>query len=142
MRELWPVVCRNVLLPPMGIRYAIGMLLALASMSALADWQMRHSSSDAEGYLDPATVRRVAGQSQIWFLSNFRQPTKFGSSSLRILLESDCALGRQRWLRTIEYSGPMGTGKTLSTSSSPEGWYNVSPGSAFESVLKFVCNEQ
>ena len=142
MRDPWPLGCRSLLRPTARTRSAIGLLLALTSVSARADWQLRHSSNDAEGYIDPTTVRQVAGHSQLCFLSNLRNPTKFGSSSLRILLESDCALGRQRWLRTIEYSGPMGKGKTLSTSSSPEGWYSVSPGSAFESVLKFVCNEQ
>ncbi len=142
MRDLLPIAYSSSRLFTKRARHAIGLVLALTSMSAVADWQLRHSSSDADGYIDSGTVRRVGENSQIWFLSDFRRPSKFGSSSLRILLENDCALGRQRWLQTTEYSGPMGTGRTVSTSSSPEGWYYVSPGTTFESVLKFVCSEQ
>jgi hypothetical protein len=108
-------------------------LLLLSSVSAYAEWVKIGSTDDYTYFADPSAIRRKGSLVKRWELYDFKtvQTLKRGSSfSFKQLMEYDCAEEQFRQIAIHAYSGQMGSGEIVESSSGDPGkWQPVIPGS-------------
>jgi hypothetical protein len=123
------------------------MLLALVSNSAIADWVViQVSTNDAvTAYAKPANTRRVGGKVKMWGLLDQKIAEEiFGKPYMSMMFqdEYDCKENQLRNLVLSFYSGNMGDGEVIDTSSNTGKWQPVSPGTLEEALLKRACRKK
>ena len=106
----------------------LGLLLA---QPVWAEWTELGAPDELTHYIDHETVRRTESGRRAWFLYNFKTARELSSkktySSLTLLMEFDCSGERYRGLQWTAYSGNMGRGNVVSSTSAVSGWEVVAP---------------
>lgn len=130
----------------------LGLLLALWSMGANADWTLMGGSTDIfSAYADIASARRIEpGHVQMWGLYNFSRPdvavTGHKHQSTRSLREYDCTVPQARLLSFVDHSEAMGTGAMILAGNPgdvqlPGRWEAVVTGAVDEAFWKAACGK-
>lgn len=127
-------------------KFAIGMLLAAVSASALAEvWIEISRSDDYLAYADPSSVRRDGDLVKMWSMFDYKnpQPGIPGKTylSTRRHFEYDCKRGRARALAVSSHAAREGKGDALASASVKYEWRAVVPESADDYLLKFACKK-
>jgi hypothetical protein len=93
-------------------------------------------------YFDPDTLRRKGDVVKWWELYDYKvTQTVSGNSFLSIKAQNeyDCAEERIRTLAMSEFSGNMGTGTVIYTSSDVGKWAPVQPASLGQTMWEGAC---
>lgn len=91
-------------------------MLAAMSTGAMVEWVKVGGDTDGTtSYIDPPTIRKDGNFRRLWALDDLKQRGKLGEMSRRVLNEYDGKEARIRFLSMNEHSGPMASGKTLSS---------------------------
>ena len=127
-----------------SIRAIASCFLALLSGGARADWTAVGQPNEIyAAFADVATLRRQGGVASMHGLYDFRRqdftPEGRGLFSTAVLREYDCEGRRVRLLSAIDFSGHMGEGTPVATSSTPRRWEAVVPGGIDEAYFTVAC---
>jgi hypothetical protein len=104
----------------------------------LMGWTLVRSDDQAVHYVKLPVVRPKNGPARIWGRTEYSPATKSAIRSEADLMAVDCAQGRLRALRMMQYTDSNLAG-TLNAVTSPTEWAHVPPGSLGEVILKIGC---
>jgi len=122
-------------------------LLMLSSGTVFAEWVLV-SGDDAAGlavYVDPATIRCNGNLAKMWQLYDYKTvQTVAGDSLLSIkrFNEYDCGEERTRMLGYTWFSGNMGSGNVVYSTTEQLPWEPVVPRTINRSLWKVACNKK
>ena len=142
-----PIVDK-VFLGGLSSKLIAGLIFLLISNFALAQWVGIASSSDRGGYsvyVDPDTRESIGETVNYWFLYDFKKLQKTATSSYlsyEIQLEINCQKQMGRILGFIDYSEPMGVGKSVRASSKAQDWSTLNPYTKDEIIWRIACPNQ
>lgn len=127
-------------------RVFVGLLLAVMSTGAIAEWVRALDTDHSDHYVDLSTIRKNGKMVKMWDMTDHREPTSNGRapfSSEVAQVEYDCGEERSRLLALTRYSGHMGRGKVVFSASPPDpaSWSPARPGSVGHGMLKIACGE-
>jgi len=122
-------------------------ILVLSSAPAYAEWVLLGTTDDGmTTYADPDTMRRKGDLVKMWALYDFKTiRTVEGKSYLSYMVqrEYDCAEERIRYLAFTFFSGNMGSGKVVPTTSDEQQKSEpVQPDSIGLTLFKTACAKQ
>ena len=121
-------------------------LLLLSSGPAYAEWVAIGSSDDGvTAYADPDTIRRNEEMVKMWILLDFKTTQAVASDlilSIKGQEEYDCDGKRRRLLIFSEFSGNMGGGKEVYSTSGNGNWDPVAPGGVVQALWTYACGEK
>jgi hypothetical protein len=124
-------------------------LLVLSSGSAYAEWVAVASSQSKDGYYtvyaDPDTIRRKEEMVKMWLLFDFKTTQTVAGHlilSIKGQEEYDCDGKRRRVLIFSEFSGNMGGGQAVYSTSDERSWAPVDPESIVHDVWEFACGKK
>lgn len=125
-------------------RYAFGLLLALGSAHAAAEWTPVGVANEIyAAYADRESIRRNGNLASMHGLYDFRRqdftPQGQALYSTAVLREYDCAARAVRLLSSIDFSGHMGEGAAVSTSGAPRRWEQIVAGGIDEAYWNVAC---
>lgn len=109
---------------------------------AFSGWVLVDGNDKAKVYVDPETIQRKDTFVTMWVLDDLQTGHTRGSDkylSSRAQEEHDCRAQRFRVLAVANFSGNMGSGKEVYTSSVESKWASIPPGTLAQSVWKFAC---
>ena len=122
------------------------LLLALvfACGSAAAEWTaVGRGDYIHTPYADKASIRRQGALARMSGMYDFSRqdftPEGMGLYSSVVLREYDCAQRRVRLLSSIDFSGHMGAGEAVGTSSRVGRWESIVEGGVDEAYWRFAC---
>jgi len=121
--------------------------LLLSSGHVHAEWVLV-SGDDGAGlavYVDPATIRRNGNLAKMWQLYDYKTvQTVAGDSllSMKRFNEYDCVEERTRMLGYTWFSGNMGSGNVVYSTSEQQPWEPAVPRSINRSLWKVACNKK
>ena len=121
------------------MRAVLCFLFALVAAPAWAGWVKVGETNAASLYIDPASITEDGQLRRVLEIRDLKQRNEIGAMSLRGLFEYDCKEGKSRNLSVSAHSEAMAGGKTLLSTSDPNSWNAVQPGTAVGSILKSVC---
>jgi surface-adhesin protein E len=134
---------------PLAYFWGFGLLITLLLFSsgpAFAEWaKMGETQSGITVYADLDTIRKQAHFAKWWELYDLKtKHTMAGDSFLSIKMqrEFDCAEERTRTLAFLWYSGNMGSGEVVYSSSDESKWDPVAPDTIDQTHWKFLCGKQ
>ncbi len=131
--------CRTLRVP-LRASLALSLVAALlAGTLARAEWVLFAETSRSVVYLDQATLRKEGNLRSVSVLTDLKSQGPSGQRSMRTLYEYDCEKKQSRGLSISSHSGPMATGEIIARYDAPDVWSDVLPGTASESILRFVC---
>ena len=128
----------------------LGLMLLVTAGAASAEWTFVGDTGDGGDdfihYVDRATIRRNGNLVKMWDLKDYKTPQKSsgGDSYLSIKSQSeyDCKEEQMRMLALLLFSGKMGSGKVVySTSEASMQWQPISPVSIGETLWKVACGK-
>ena len=112
----------------------------------MAEWTYHAGNKDSDVYINYDSIRKNGEMAQMWFMEDYRGVKKisYGKSflSAQTLGEYDCKNERVRTVKFAIYSGKMGSGDVVSTSSIKIAWEPVVPESLGEILWKIACNNE
>jgi hypothetical protein len=108
-----------------------------------SEWVVFEAAPDATIYVDPSTVRKKAGQAEMWVLIDYAspQPDKTGKQVMsdKLHYQYDC-VGKQLSITdTSAHSGPMGGGETINVNPDPPVLTPVPAGTTAEKMWQHAC---
>jgi len=107
---------------------------------AYADWEkVIENGNGTTSYVDFDRMRTNGGYVYYWQLSDYLEPTEYGTLSTKVYNQGDCEVFRVKYLSFIHYEQPMGEGSGDSNSPPDPEWIYPSPNSMVETILKIVC---
>lgn len=122
--------------------FLLMLLWVFACKSATAEWIKLHGSAIQTTYADPAAMRISGSKIEMWLLSDYKKPNRYGGQTFRSVKsrnEYDCSKERLRMLSYSLYAGNMGEGEELYSDINPDMWKAVSPGSNDQISWKTAC---
>ena len=127
------------------MRMASGLVLALFSWNAAAGWVAVSNADRFITFADPASISKAGDTVKMWDLLDYRKMREV--EGLRYLSqksesEYDCKKALTRPLVVLLHVGMMGSGETVFTSTTPDEWQRVPPGSVNEALLKYACENR
>ena len=90
-------------------------------------------------FIQPESVKRLDSNRRAWTSSTGAALDEYGARSYKTLHEFDCTNARLRTLALIAYSGPFGSGNTVSNESGVGNWQDAAPGTVAEGMLTDAC---
>ena len=123
----------------------ITLLLAVLSTSAMAEWVPINDDDISTYYVDPATIRKAGNKVKIWGMTDSKTMQIYEGKyylSNKSQFEFDCKNETSTSVAELSFSGNMGSGQVVTSSSKRSGPMPVSPGSIGEFVWKIVCGKQ
>ena len=123
------------------------MVLILSSQPVYAEWVLS-SGDDEVGlkvYVDPATLRRNGSLVKMWQLYDYKTvQTVAGDSllSMKRFNEYDCAEERTRMLGYTWFSGNMGNGNVVYSTTEQQPWEPVVPRTINRTLWKVACEKK
>jgi hypothetical protein len=123
------------------------MFLMLSSQPVCAEWVLV-SGDDKAGlkvYVDPATLRRNGGLAKMWQLYDYKTvQTVAGDSllSMKRFNEYDCAEERTRMLGYTWFSGNMGNGNVVYSTTEQLPWEPVVSRTINRTLWKVACDKK
>lgn len=121
-------------------------LLLLSSAPAYADW-VSVSVIDQAGvtiYVDSDNIRRKGNLVKMWQLYDYKTVQTVAGDSLlsfKRYNEYDCTEERTRMLAYTWYSGNMGSGHVVYSTSDEQQWEPVVPGSINRALWRVACSK-
>ena len=109
------------------------------SSFSFADWTKVAQTAVTEIYVDFGRIKKIDGHLYVWRLTNYSNRDKFGDLSNLVYEKIDCVLGRTQILNRSYFSQKNANGTASAIDDKPQGWDYPRPSSAFEVVLKVVC---
>lgn len=123
--------------------YATTFVVALAPLSAMAQWVKVDSADPATFYVDPKSAQKVGALVKIWELVDYHQPQVFAGQafrSTRVLREFDCKAREMRTLAFTIFTKPMAGGSIVHSHRVEQpSWELVEPYSVGESAYQMAC---
>jgi hypothetical protein len=126
-------------------RLLIGLALSLVATVTLAQpqWVLVVTATDGDKtYADPSTKRRTGNVVRIWELKDLKKPNVIDGKthySDRTYYQYDCSEGTRQYLQSAGFSGKMGTGELIGSTSEPSKKLFVAPGTVAEVLLNHAC---
>lgn len=123
------------------------MLLVLSSGPVYAAWMLT-SGDDEAGmtvYVDSDTIRRNGNLAKMWQLFDYKTVQRVAGDSLLSMKrfnEYDCAEARTRTLGYTWFSGHMGSGNVVYSTSEVQQWEQVAPRSINQTLWKEACGKK
>lgn len=123
------------------------MLLVLSSGAVYAAWILT-SGDDEAGmtvYVDSDTIRRNGNSAKMWQLFDYKTVQRVAGDSLLSMKrfnEYDCAEARTRTLGYTWFSGHMGSGNVVYSTSEVQQWEQVAPHSINQTLWKAACGKK
>jgi len=93
-------------------------------------------------YLDAGMIPHKGDMRKVWTLTDFKTVQKVAGNSFMSIerqIENDCRGRRTRVLRSSAFSGNMGHGEVVYTSSETQEWVPVERGSVGEFLFGLAC---
>lgn len=118
--------------------------LALWCGAAAADWTaVGEPNYIYTAYADRDSIRRKGASATMHGLYDFRRqdftPAGRALYSTVVLREYDCEGRRVRLVSSIDFSGAMGTGTAVDTSTDTRRWEAVLPGALDDAFWQIAC---
>jgi hypothetical protein len=121
----------------------IGLVLSVVASAAQAQWVLVTPDIDGDNYYtEPTTKKRTGNIVRMWELVDFKKPKAFADktySSERVYWQYDCSEGTRQYLQSHGYSGQMGAGEMIGTTTQAGVKFFVPPNTAAEALLNFAC---
>lgn len=122
-------------------------LLVLSSRPVYAEWVLTSGDDEAglKVYIDPATLRRNGNLAKMWQLYDYKTvQTVAGDSllSMKRFNEYDCAKERTRMLGYTWFSGNMGNGNVVYSTTEQLPWEPVAPRTINRTLWNVACNKK
>lgn len=123
------------------------MLLVLSSGPVYAAWMLT-SGDDEAGmtvYVDSDTIRRNGNLAKMWQLFDYKTVQRVAGDSLLSMKrfnEFDCAEARTRTLGYTWFSGNMGNGNVVYSTTEVQQWEQVAPRSINQTLWKAACGKK
>jgi len=121
----------------------IGVVLVLATGTALADWVRIRSDGAVTVLADSASVLRSGDMATMWSMINYAKPRKTDDGqehmSSRQRMEYDCTDKLSRRLEFDRYSDLSGLGRAVYSNKNASAWSPVAPGSVAGELFRFAC---
>jgi hypothetical protein len=120
-------------------------LLALSSGPAYAGWVELFHTDHAALYVDSDTIRREGGLVKLWHLidaKTMQTEADISYLSMKGQTEYDCIKERSRLLTIMFFSGKMGNGKVLFSSSDERTWVPVNPEGLDKVRWDYACDKK
>lgn len=111
--------------------------LTLGTAGAAQAWVSLGESESTAYYLDPDTVRTEGTKRRVWRLFDLKAERN-GVRSGKALIEIDCRRETYRYLKTMYYSDPMGTGKYVG-GRGEHTREHIAPGTMISQLATRVC---
>src|SRR6188474_3606279 len=95
--------------------------------------------------LRTATISKSGDTVKMWDLLDYRKIREVEGVrylSQKSESEYDCKKARTRPLVMFLHLGMMGSGQTVFTSTTPDPWQRVEPGSVNEALMKYACAQR
>lgn len=122
------------------MRFLLLLLGFIVAIPALANWSKYSETDFATYYFDPATMKKNAGMVRVWELVDYKQRSKDGEMSARLLHEHDCKGDRSRELSLGTFTEGMATGKVLIMGDNPSpSWRFIPPRTVAATLHSIVC---
>ena len=122
----------------------VGLMLALAIFcnSASAAWTKVTANNEATTYADISSINRVGDIVKMSDVMDIKKP-RVGEkySSIKSSHEYDCKLQKSRVVAYSMYSGSMGGGKIVDSSSRIHDWLPTKFGGATAELWKIACGK-
>ena len=123
------------------------MLFMLSSQPAYAEWVLVSGDDEAglKVYVDPATLRRNGSLAKMWQLYDYKTVrTVAGDSllSMKRFNEYDCTEERTRMLGYTWFSGNMGNGNVVYSTTEQLAWELVVPRTINRTLWKVACDKK
>ncbi len=116
--------------------------LLLVAPLAHANWVRVFQNIHGTTYfMDPTSVEHHGSSRRVWEMESFRDATKEGLRSMKILKEYDCNEETGRFRQYVAYTGPEATGEVMGTVGTPSPWKTVNTSPAGKSVFRIVCED-
>ena len=128
-------------------KIALGLMLAVMSACALANWEEVASSEEGKFkyYADAATIQKAGALVKVSTLIDYQEVQPISGDkqylSVKMLEEINCAEQKTRHLNLAAFSEHMGTGKVVGSEKKPADWRPVSPESMVQDILTFACSK-
>ena len=126
-------------------RFALSLVLAVLSASALAEWtEIQKFEDGMRVFVDKATAQRSGDTAQVMHLVRWGEPQIEPGSpnylSTVVRTRYDCLGKREKYLASTSYTGAMGNGSTvISDEDEVENWYSISESSLEDTLWKVAC---
>ena len=122
-----------------NILYTI-ILSFLFSSSVFAEWTLITEFEEGNGFVDFDTVERNNGKVYIWSLIDSKIKDEWDALSATSLLEFDCNTPkRHRIISMNTYSGNMGEGEIVDSTSMEFAWEYPAPNSTYSTLTNNLC---
>ena len=126
-------------------RFALALVLAALSCSALAEWvEIEKFEDGMRVFVDKTTARRSGDTAQVLHLVRWGEPQvepghpNYLSTIVRT--SYDCIGKREKYMASTSYTGPMGNGaKVIADEDEVENWYSISESSLEDKLWKVAC---
>jgi hypothetical protein len=123
------------------------MFLILSSQPACAEWVLVSGDDEAglKVYVDPTTLRRNGSLAKMWQLYDYKTvQTVAGDSllSMKRFNEYDCTEERTRMLGYTWFSGNMGNGDVVYSTTEQLPWELVVPRTINRTLWKVACDKK
>ena len=131
-------------IPSRALGPALALALLLTCGIAAAEWTAVNPGDYIHTpYADRASIHRNGALVRMSGLYDFKRqdytPDGRGLYSSVVLREYDCAQRQVRLLSTIDFSGHMGAGEAVGTSSRVARWESIVEGGVDEAFWRFAC---
>jgi hypothetical protein len=121
----------------------IGLVLSVIATTVSAEWVFVTDGENGDMfYVDPATKRRTGNVVRIWALTDFKKPSTFAGkeyNSERAYRQYDCFEITTQTLQANGFSGKMGAGEVVGSTSQAGAKVFVPPKTIAEILLNFAC---
>ena len=130
-----------------SVFWFLSMFLVLNSGPTYAEWVSVSVVPQAGFtiYVDPASIHRKGDRVEVLELIDYRtMQSVTGTSflSTRLQREYDCAGDRHRTLALTKWSGNMGTGNVILTTTEVQKWEPADPGSIGKRLWRIACDKK
>ena len=120
--------------------------LVLSGGPAYGEWVAIGSTDDGmTAYADPDTIRRKEETVKMWILFDFKTTQTVAGHlmlSIKGQEEYDCDGKRRRVLTFSEFSGNMGGGQEVNSTSGEGTWVPVVPEGVVQTLWSFACSKK
>lgn len=145
------VACNSGPFPKLPLDYFLGFwflitLLVLSSGPVYAGWELT-SGDDETGltvYVDPGSIRRKGNVAKMWQLYDYKTVQTVAGDSLlsfKRYNEYDCTEERTRMLGYTWFSGNMGSGKVIYSTTDVQQWEPVVSRTINRTLWKVACSK-
>jgi len=126
-------------------RMFLTLLLATLCAAARAEWvEIQQFDDGMRAFVDKATAHRDGDIAQLTHLVRWSEPQEeegiYPYQSTVVRASYDCVGKREKYIGSISYAQPMGTGSKVAVDNNEaETWYSISEGSMEEKLWAIAC---